>query len=71
MSHYRDAIAELTDAEPALVEAWMRLQYGTLDGLSPERFEAEVLAGAALVAMAPDESRRLAQSYGLPLGEGR
>jgi hypothetical protein len=43
MSFYADRIAELApDADPAHVEAWMRLEYGTLDALSPARFAAEV-----------------------------
>ncbi len=65
MSHYRERIAGVCEAEPALVEAWMRLEHGTLDGLSPARFDAEARACAALVAHDPGVSRELARSYGL------
>jgi hypothetical protein len=64
---YRDAITALApDAEPRHVEAWMRLEHPTLDGLSPERFAAEVRIALACMAEAgPDESEALAASFGL------
>ena len=64
---YRDAIAALTpDADPRHVEAWMRLEHPTLDGLSPEGFAAEVRMAIACIAEAgPQESEALAASFGL------
>lgn len=53
-------------ADPRHVEGWMRLEHGTLDGLSPEQFTAEVRAAAACCAdMTIAESEDLAQSFGL------
>lgn len=50
----------------AHVEAWMRLEHGTLDALSPERFREEVVIACRCIAAAPiGESDALAQSYGL------
>jgi hypothetical protein len=44
----------------------MRLEYGTLDGLSPARFDAEVSAALECIEHAGlDESDKLARSYGL------
>ena len=64
---YRDAITALApDADPRWVEAWMRLEHPTLDGLSPERFAAEVRIALACIAEAgPQESEALAASFGL------
>jgi hypothetical protein len=64
---YSDAITAVApDADPRHVEAWMRLEYPTLDGLSPERFAAEVHVALACIAEAgPDESEALTASFGL------
>jgi hypothetical protein len=64
---YQDAIATIApDADPRHVEAWMRLEHPTLDGLSTERFAAEVRIALACIAEAgPDESEALAASLGL------
>jgi hypothetical protein len=64
---YTDAIAALApDVDPRQVEAWMRLEHPTLDGLSPERFAEEVATALACIAEAgPDESEVLARSFGL------
>lgn len=43
----------------------MRMEHPTLDGLSSARFAAEVEIAAAMVAVAPDDSRELALSFGL------
>lgn len=48
-----------TDA--AQVEAWMRLECGTLDWLSRERFRAEVKTACEMVRDYPAESARLAE----------
>lgn len=48
------------------VEAVMRVEHSTLDGLSPARFREEVdIAAECVRAMGPAESERLAQSFGL------
>ena len=67
MSFYADRIAELAPAaDPAHVEAWMRLEYGTLDALSPARFAAEVSTALECIEHAGlDECDKLAHSYGL------
>lgn len=66
-SRYQERIAEAVggDVDAAHVEAWMRLEYGTLDGLAPAQFDREARVGAELVRANPADSRRLALSYGL------
>jgi hypothetical protein len=54
-----------SDIAPHLVEAWMRLEHGTLDALSPKQFRREVLMAVACVRQAPEESVSLAESFGL------
>jgi hypothetical protein len=51
--------------DPALIEGWMRLEYGTLDALSHYRFQQEVAAAAECVEADLSASQRLALSYGL------
>ena len=52
--------------DPRHVEGWMRLEKGTLDGLSPAEFAAEVKAGAACCADSTEaQNEDLAQSFGL------
>lgn len=52
--------------DPAHVEAFMRCEHPTLDGLTPAKFRSEVLVCAEAVAMAgAEESRKLAESFGL------
>jgi hypothetical protein len=67
MSFYAERITALApDTDPAHVEAWMRLEYGTLDGLGPARFAAEVITALECIEHAGlDESDKLARSYGL------
>lgn len=66
MSLYQERISALTDQEPRYVEAWMRLEHGTLDALTPERFESEVcIANACIAASTVKQSEELARSYGL------
>jgi hypothetical protein len=64
---YQRRIAQRTsDADPRHVEAWMRLEHPTLDGLSRAEFECEVDdAVVAIAAAGPDESEALAASFGL------
>ena len=64
---YQRFIAERTkDIDPRHVEAWMRLEHPTLDGLAPERFSAEIATALACMAEAgADESEALAASFGL------
>lgn len=59
-------MANATVADPAWVEAWMRVEHGTLDALTPELFEVEVLVALECIAESPVEvSQQLAASYGL------
>jgi hypothetical protein len=64
---YQRRIAERTsDVDPRHIEAWMRLEHSTLDGLSAAEFEREIEEAAALVrAAGPIESEALAASLGL------
>lgn len=59
------ARAGLIGVNAGQVEAWMRLECGTLDGLDRARFRKEVLIGAQCVAADPVASARLAESYGV------
>ena len=53
-------------ADVAQVEAWMRLEHGTLGSLSPRRFRAEVkLAVECIVASTPEQNANLTKSFGL------
>ena len=64
---YQRYIAERTrDIDPRHVEAWMRVEHPTLDGLSRREFIAAMHAavGCAIDAGA-DESEALAASFGL------
>jgi hypothetical protein len=71
-SHYQQHIAErlaLTGnigIDPRHIEAFMRLEHPTLDGLSRGQFASEVDISAACVQQAgPAESEQLAESFGL------
>ena len=62
----RKALAKrYPDVSPALVEPWMRLQYGTLDHLDKATFNREARLGASLVVSHPQESAMNAASYGM------
>jgi hypothetical protein len=67
MTIYQKAITELAPhANARHVEAFMRLECGTLDALSEERFAYEVAAAAAAAAECPDNVlERIAESFGL------
>lgn len=55
--------------DPRWVEGWMRLEHGTLDGLSPRQFRDEVKTGAECVrASSTEVNEDLARSYGLAGG---
>lgn len=52
--------------DPRHVEGWMRLEFGTLDHLSKERFRLEVeLAVQCIEEAGVKDSEELALSYGL------
>jgi hypothetical protein len=66
-SYYQRFIAERTrDIDPRHVEAWMRVEHPTLDGLSRRQFIAamHVALGCAIDA-GPEASEALAASFGL------
>ena len=55
-----------SDVDPRHVEAWMRLEHPTLDGLSRRAFDEAVQEALACArAAGPDESEALAASFGL------
>lgn len=60
-----DVLARLgrLDVPPAVVEAWMRLQYSTLDHLDPATFATEVEIAVACHDDDPAASLQLARSY--------
>ena len=65
---YRDRIRTIVPIflDPRHVEAFMRAEHGTLDGLSPERFRAEaLLAGRCVMQAGGAAAEKLALSYGL------
>jgi hypothetical protein len=68
---YRKAILEVlarsgrAGIDPRHVEAFMRLEHSTLDGLSRDRFREEVEVGAECAAADPVAAEELAESYGL------
>lgn len=66
MAAYAATIRRLApDHDPRHIEAWMRLEYGTLDHLSPQRFAEEVRLATLCIAACPiAESEELAKSYG-------
>lgn len=51
--------------DPKLIEAWMRLEHGCLDGLSKRQFDDEVAIAIQLVKAEPEASAKLARSYGI------
>ena len=67
MSRYATEIQRLApDADPAHVEAWMRLEHGTLDSLNPAHFAREVQIAVGCITFAGlHESDELARCYGL------
>lgn len=69
LSPYHDTIREIlaligrVGYAPGQVEAWIRLECGTLDGLSFDRFRREVEIACQCIDADPDGSRSLAESY--------
>ena len=65
-TYYQRVIAEQTrDVDPRHVEAWMRVEHPTLDGLSRERFIAEMHVLGCVLDAGPEASEALAPSFGL------
>jgi hypothetical protein len=64
---YRDRIQALAPSyDPRQIEAFMRLEYSTLDHLSPAVFKREVKIAAACIDEAGAEmAERVAKSVGL------
>jgi len=69
---YRDIIREqlardgYVGTRPDWVEAWMRLEHGTLDSLSKTQFNDEVrIAVQCIDAATTTENESLAKSFGL------
>lgn len=72
MTNYQQAIREsmakqgrVGAADPRHVEAWMRVEHGTLDALSAGQFDREVMIGVACAIDDPATSERLAAAEGL------
>lgn len=73
MSAYRDMIREamakagrVGAADPRHIEGWMRLEHGTLDGLSAAQLASEVKIALECIEAGPlADSESLASSYGL------
>lgn len=68
---YQQRIKEILDqnrvvgVDPRHVEAWMRAESGTLDGLSLRKFRAEVSVCVDVARQDAATSEQLAKSYGL------
>ena len=68
--YVRETIERMTkDIDPRWIEAWMRSERNTFDGLSRQQLAEAVLQGLADALDAetqePGMSEKLAQSYGL------
>jgi hypothetical protein len=65
---YQTLIAELAGPgyDPRHIEAFMRLQYGTLDHLSRDQFKADVdLCKLCIDEIGVEEAEKIAASYGM------
>lgn len=64
---YQRFIAERTKGvDPRHIEAWMRIEHPTLDGLSRQAFITAMHAAlAAVIEAGPEASEELAASFGL------
>ena len=64
---YKERIQALAPGfDPRHIEAFMRLEHSTLDGLSPEAFAHEVHVASVCVEFGGlTAAERLAESYGL------
>jgi hypothetical protein len=67
MSLYQEKIKALAPySDPRHIEAWMRLEYKTLDSLSESQFAREVVLAVECIAKSgKEDSERLAKSFGL------
>jgi hypothetical protein len=67
LTFYQRLIVEQTrEVDPRHVEAWMRLEHPTLDGLSSAEIEREIdIAMATIATAGPAASEALAASFGL------
>ena len=54
-----------TDIKPELVDGYLRLDHGTLDGLSMEQFRREIPSIVGTIDDDPEAAERNARSYGL------
>lgn len=62
---YADDIQKYTNRDPRHVEAFMRVEFGTLDHLTPSRFRREVqIAVACIDECGEDMAEDVARSYG-------
>lgn len=63
---YESTISPLAPGyDPRHIEAFMRIEHGTLDHLTPARFAADVrIACACVDDGGPDFAESIAQSYG-------
>lgn len=62
--HIHEAVPECGDVR--VIEAWMRLKFGTLDHLDPEEFRREAREAAVVADMATStENDALVRSFGL------
>jgi len=65
----RESLAKqgmLAQFDPRHIEAFMRTEHPTLDGLSSQQFDAEVAIGAECVRVGGHEmAERVAKSFGL------
>jgi len=59
------SISGAADLDLRHVEAYMRLENSTLDGLSEYAFRQECVIAAYAAKMDPDSAERLARSFGL------
>ena len=63
---YAERIQKLAPKyDPRHVEAYLRLEYGTLDHLSPATFTKEVRIACQCIDADPDQAEQLARSFGL------
>lgn len=65
-SFYQSLIRQsVPDCDPRHVEAYMRLEFSTLDHLSRDRFRDEAATAAECVRADLAQAESLARSYGL------
>lgn len=57
--------AVVPEGDPVLIEAHMRLEHSTPDGLLPDEFRREARRAHAAVELDPEAARQLAERFGL------